>query len=571
MKRTTLYISAALALALALAGCTKEDTADGVRLPAGEYPVVIQATGLSVEAMPQTAASRATVDGDWDGVTSVAVRIGGEVKVYDVTADAADNTRATLSRENDPFWWTSREDITASAWWPYDADDIAQMPAVVVREDQSEWANFAASDYIAAIDHTVQFDKQELAFTHRTARVTVVLKPGTGIASVAGATVSLVSLSAEGSNPTAIKTCNTAGDTYEALTAPQTVAAGEPFIRVVLGDGNFYFRPQNDVVLEAGSRYTYTVKVNATGLTLEGSTIGAWDEGNDESGAAEDLDYTISTDGKNYYAYTAKGLLAWNEAVQKDMSLNCTLAADITLPTVAEGESNWTPVGTYSNPYTGTFDGGGHTITGLTVDLPNQSYVGLIGFLRGTVKNLTLAGVEINGRGFVGGVVGANDGTVTGCAVSGKVSGNSLFIGGVVGYNSSRGILLACYATGSVTGNSFVGGVVGDNIGTTTACYHAAGEVSGNSGVGGVAGQCDSGSVTVCYWSNNLDAGIGYISSGSGETTKVDGTTVTWIDAQSGMNAAIDAWNANHSDAPCNWHYAETDAETPPTLEPIND
>ena len=548
----------------ALAACTQDEAAEGT-LPAGEYPVIIQANGLDVTAAP---ASRATVDGDWQGVTSVALRLDGAVKEYTVTATDADGYKsATLSCENNPHYWTSRDPITVSAWWPY----AETLPAVKVAEDQSTLAAFQGSDFISAENQTVTFSDPKLTFTHRTARVTVVLKPGTGIASVAGATVSLVSLSAEGSNPTAIKTCNTAGDTYEALTAPQTVAAGEPFIRVVLGDGNFYFRPQNDVVLEAGSRYTYTVKVNATGLTLEGSTIGAWDEGNDESGAAEDLDYTISTDGKNYYAYTAKGLLAWNEAVQKDMSLNCTLAADITLPTVAEGESNWTPVGTYSNPYTGTFDGGGHTITGLTVDLPNQSYVGLIGFLRGTVKNLTLAGVEINGRSFVGGVVGANDGTVTGCAVSGKVSGNYLYIGGVVGYNSSRGILLACYATGSVTGNSFVGGVVGDNIGTTTACYHAAGEVSGNSGVGGVVGQCDDGSVTVCYWSNNLDAGIGYISSGSGETTKVDGTTVTWIDAQSGMNAAIDAWNANHSDAPCNWHYAETDAETPPTLEPIND
>ena len=562
------------ALALSLAACTQDEPADDNRLPEGEYPVVIRATGLSVEATPQAAPStRATVDGDWQGVQTVALKMGDAVKEYTVTATDADGYKsATLSCENDPHYWTSRDPITVSAWWPLDKADITRMPAVKVAEDQSTLAAFQGSDFISAENQTVTFSDPKLTFTHRTARVAIELKPGTGFTSVDGATVSLVSLSTDNENPTAIKTCNTAGDTYEALAAPQTVAAGKPFIQVELGDGTFHFRPKNDVVLEAGSRYTYTVNVNATELTLAGCEIGKWDDGGGESGAAEDLDYTISTDGKNYYVYTAKGLLAWNEAVQKDMSLNCTLAADITLPTVAEGESNWTPVGTYSNPYTGTFDGGGHTITGLTVDLPNQSNVGLIGhLLRGTVRNLTLAGVEINGRGFVGGVVGANDGTVTGCAVSGKVSGNSLYIGGVVGYNANSSTVTGCYATGDVSGNEAVGGVVGDNIGTTTACYHAAGEVSGNSGVGGVAGQCDSGSVTVCYWSNNLDAGIGYISSGSGETTKVDGTTVTWIDAQSGMNAAIDAWNANHSDAPCNWHYAETDAETPPTLEPIND
>ena len=120
------------------------------------------ATGLNpaIETTGATAASRATVDGDWDGVTSVALLIGGEVKVYDVTADAADNTRATLSRENDPFYWKNSNDITASAWWPYDADDIAQMPAVVVREDQSEWANFAASDHIA--DEHVEVSHREV-------------------------------------------------------------------------------------------------------------------------------------------------------------------------------------------------------------------------------------------------------------------------------------------------------------------------------------------------------------------------------------------------------------------------
>ena len=242
------------ALALSLAACTQDEQADDNRLPEGEFPVVIRATGLSVEATPQAAPStRATVDGDWQGVQTVALKMGDAVKEYTVTA-STDSKSAMLSSENNPHYWTSRDPITVSAWWPLDDTDITRMPAVKVAEDQSTQEAFAASDFIAAIDQTVEFDEPKLTFTHRTARITVALKPGTGITSVAGATVSLMSLSADNENPTAIQTYHASGNSYEALTAPQTVAKGEPFIRVELGGGNFYFRPQNDVVLEAGKQ-----------------------------------------------------------------------------------------------------------------------------------------------------------------------------------------------------------------------------------------------------------------------------------------------------------------------------
>ena len=271
------------ALALSLAACTQDELAGDKRLPEGEYPVVIRATGLSVEATPLAAPStRAAVDGDWQGVTSVALKMGDAVKEYTVTA-STDFKSATLSRENDPYYWTSRDPITISAWWPFDNADITQMPAVKVAEDQSKLADFQNSDFISAENRKVEFNNPTLEFTHRTARVTIELKPGTGFTSVAGATVSLVSLSADNGNPTAIKTYNASGNTYEALTAPQTVAAGKPFVKVELGGGTFYFRPQNDVVLEAGNRYKYTVKVNATGLTLEGCTIGEWADGGEET------------------------------------------------------------------------------------------------------------------------------------------------------------------------------------------------------------------------------------------------------------------------------------------------
>ena len=322
--RHRLFIPAVLALLFALAACTQNELADDNRLPECEYPVVIRATGLSVEATPQAAPStRATVDGDWQGVTSVALKIGEAVKEYTVTTTDADGYKsATLSRENDPYYWISRNPITVSAWWPFNNADITQMPAVKVAEDQSKLADFHNSDFISAENRKVEFNNPTLEFTHRTARVAIELKPGTGFTSVDGATVSLVSLSADNGNPTAIKTYDASGNTYEALTAPQTVPAGKPFVRVELGSGTFYFRPQNNVVLAAGNRYTYTVKVNATGLTLEGCTIGSWTDGGGESGAAEDLGYIYDSNTKTYTVYNADGLLAWNEASQKDESIN---------------------------------------------------------------------------------------------------------------------------------------------------------------------------------------------------------------------------------------------------------
>ena len=321
-------------LALSLAACTQDEAADDNRLPEGEYPVFIRATGLSVEATPQAAPStRATVDGDWQGVTSVALKMGDAVKEYTATA-STDFKSATLSRKNDPYYWTSRNPITVSAWWPFDNADITQMPAVKVAEDQSKLADFRNSDFISAENQTVKFDNPTLEFTHRTARVAIELKSGTGFTSVDGATVSLVSLSADNGNPTAIKTYNASGNTYEALTVPQTVAAGDPFIRVELGSGIFYFRPQSNVVLEAGSRYKYTVKVNATGLTLDGCTIGYWTDG-----GSEDVRITISYDGSEteakigdyYYAdgtwsdgglrkLYADGKMEWAETTPQPMN-----------------------------------------------------------------------------------------------------------------------------------------------------------------------------------------------------------------------------------------------------------
>lgn len=498
--RHRLFIPAATALLLGLAACTQDELADDNRLPEGEYPVFIRATGLSVEATPQAAPStRATVDGDWQGVTSVALKMGDAVKEYTVTPNSADNTKATLSRENDPYYWTSRNPITVSAWWPFDNADITQMPAVKVAEDQSKLADFQNSDFISAENQTVKFDDPTLGFTHRTARVTIELKPGTGFTSVAGATVSLVSLSDDNGNPTAIKTYNASGNTYEALTAPQTVAAGKSFIRVELGSGTFYFRPQNNVVLAAGNRYKYTVKVNATGLTLEGCTIGDWADGGGESGEAEDLGYSIQNDG-SYTVYNADGLLAWNEAAQKDESINCTLTADIDLT-----GKDWTRIGTWPG-YSGVFNGQGHRITGLNFSAATTELFGLLN-VRGVIKNLQLIDVNLDGSsGGAAGMVDRNHGQIIACSVTGKLTVHS---GGIA--NANYGDIIACWFNGTLKDESGCGTIVRFNYKN----------------------------ITSCYWGGNAGQGVLRNEGGTVVATKVDGATVKWKTAVDGMNPAL--------------------------------
>ena len=579
--RHRLFIPAATALLFALAACTQDELADDSRLSKEEYPIVIHATGLSVEATPLAAPStRASVDGDWQGVNSVALKIGDAVKEYTVTTTDADGYKsATLSRENDPYYWISRNPITVSAWWPMDNTDITQIPVVKVAEDQSKLADFQKSDFISAENQTVKFDDPTLGFTHRTARVAIELKPGTGFTSVAGATVSLVSLSADNGNPTAIKTYNASGNTYEALTAPQTVAAGKPFVKVELGGGTFYFRPQTDVVLEAGNRYKYTVKVNTTGLTLEGCSIGNWADGGGESGEAEDLGYIYDSNTKTYTVYNANGLMNIAELVNGGKSdINITLDTDIDLT-----GKDWTPIGTdYDNSYKGTFDGGDHTITGLTFTT-NDKYAGLFGWLNraGTVKNVVMEGVQITSNqiygGSIGGVAGYSWGTIENCSVSGSVSGTvyvggvvgaqiggsitgcsssatvkgTVDVGGVAGQTNSSATLTACYATGNViiemapTKNIAGGSLVGMNAGSSLLACYATGNVTstgsstGQVHIGGFLGNNYT-TVTACYWKNNHEQGIGYKKAGTvTEVTKVDGSVVTWQKAVDAMNRAL--------------------------------
>ena len=596
MKRTTIHISAALALLLGLAACTQDEAGF---LPEGAEgtPIVFTATGLN-PAATATAGTRAPVDGDWEGVQSVAVRMDGTVKAYDVTP-TTDRTGAMLTSD-DPHYWTNHDNITVTAWWPYTAGETTP-PAVKVAADQSARKDFEGSDLIVAEEQTVSYGNPTLRFTHGTARVTVVLTDYTEEQMF----VRLTGLSTENGNPAVIAPYDKGGDTYTALVAPQTVATGTAFITCKFTNGKvFVYKMKNDTDWQAGEEYTYTVSL----------------------AAAKDPGYTVSEDGKTYTVYTADGLLAWNKAVQNDLTLNCTLTADITLT----GE--WTPIGTdYKNSYTGTFDGGNHTISGLTVKGSDEN-AGLFGYIGkdgGTVKNVVLKDVQItsnNQYANVGGMAGINNGTIENCSVSGgSVSGYSAGgvvgqqysgsitlcnssatvqgtsqVGGVVGYTNYGVTLTACYATGDVTakdndtaGIFFAGGVVGSNGGNLTACY-ATGDVTGGTGsiyVGGVTGSNDSSTltacyhatgtvsgpveatggvtgrnynalgapvITACYWGDNgQEQGIGYNQAGTiGGTEQV--TDGNWSGAKDAMNAALQS-------AGSEWRYELTGAL--PTLK----
>ena len=535
------------ALALLLGACTQDEAGF---LPEGAEgrSIVFTATGLN-PASTAIAGTRAPVDGNWEGVQSVAVLMDGTVKAYDVTPTTADPTSATLT-STDPYYWTNHNDITVTAWWPYTAGETTP-PAVKVKANQSAQKDFEGSDLIVADGQTVTYGSPTLRFTHRTARVTIVLTDYTeGLASVR-----LTGLSTEGDNPAEITPYDKGSNTYTAIVAPQSVAAGTAFITCTFTNGKtFVYKMKNATDWQAGGEYTYTVSL----------------------AAAKDLGYTIESNG-SYTVYNADGLLNVAELVNGGKTdINITLDKNIDLT-----GKDWMPIGTdYDNSYKGTFDGGGHTITGLTFTT-NDEYAGLFGWLNraGTVKNVVMEGVQITSNqiygGSIGGVVGYSWGTIENCSVSGSVSGTvyvggvvgaqiggsitgcsssatvkgTVDVGGVAGQTNSSATLTACYATGNVTleidpkKNIAGGGLVGMNAGSSLLACYATGNVTstgsstGNVHIGGFLGDNYT-TVTACYWKNNHEQGIGYNKKSTG-ATKVDGTDVTWQKAVDAMNTAL--------------------------------
>lgn len=589
-KRHSIHLLlAAAALLLATAACTKDELADGDRLPEGQYPLEIARITLGVEGgeaqpwgAPQTRVSE-TVDGTgsvFDAGDPFAVQIddGTETATYTVQDDGTATSDAPL------YWTNTTPNRTVSAWYPatdgtLDLGDQSQSLAYLL-------SGSGTGDYQTPVT---------LTFTHQLAKVRV----------------------------------TPIGDALDEVTSLQlytytrcTYEKGE----VVQGSQEDWIEMMKCEYTENGNAITcweanvvpgYEItKLRANGTEERNLSAAITPEAGKFYDITLDKDKGYTDDGQgNYIVTTAEGLKAVADIANNgNLGINITLTENINLT-----DMEWTPIGTnYNNAYTGIFDGNGKTITGLTVTGSDQ-YAGLFGRIGsgGTVKNVVLEGVQItsdNSLGSVGSVAGYSYGNIEYCSVSGSVSVSGISdVGGVVGYQvggsitgcsssatvkgtqraggvagatNSGAILTACYATGSVTlvsnndiGTYFAGGVVGSNggsciqacyawgsvtgsgsgtiytggvtgtndVGTLTACYHAKGTVKGSDGAtGGVAGRnfkdsmLGSGIITACYWGGNgQEQGIGEDQVGTGGTTKVDGTDVTWRSAMTSMNEAL--------------------------------
>ena len=338
-------------------------------------------------------------------------------------------------------------------------------------------------------------------------------------------------------------------------------------INVTLENGKVYtYTHPSGIDLQPGRYTTVNLVLGRDNIKLDdaGINVSDWENGTSIDGGEATEAYSYDSNTKTITIYSGEGLKVAADVVNSgDTDLNITLDNDIDLTGI-----EWTPIDTESRPYTGTFDGGTYTITGLTVTGSNE-YAGLFGRIGsgGTVKNVVLKDVQIesdNQYGCVGGVAGNSDGNIENCSVSGSVSsrhtaggvvgqqfGGSITlcgssatvkgtgeVGGVAGKTDNSATLTACYATGNVTFerastiNTFAGGVVGFN-GTgsiLTACY-ATGNVTGTGTgtgscyVGGITGDNSSGTLTACYHAT------GTVSGPDGATGGVTGRNYTSLGA----------------------------------------
>ena len=576
---------AAAALLLATAACTKDELADGDRLPEGQYPLEIARITLGVEggeAQPWgTPATRFSENGDgtgsvweWDGSEMIGVQLGDKTTTYTL------NTDHTLLADRQLYWTSTAPNQPVTAWYP------ATDGTLDLRDQDTNGLAYllggsGTGDYLTPVT---------LTFTHSLAKVRV-----TPTGDALGEVQSLQLY------------------TYTQCTYEKG--------KVVQGTDEGWIKMKKCEYTENGNAFTCWEANVVPGYTITKLMANNDNKERDLSAAItpvagkfynitlnKDLGYTEVSEG-NYTVDNEKGLKNIAKLVNDgNTGIDITLTGNITLT------GDWTPIGTsISNAYKGTFDGGGHTITGLTVTTSDQ-YVGLFGYIGsgGTVKDVTLEEVKIesdNEMSAVGGVVGYSYGNIENCSVSGSVSSNSTaggvvgaqlsgsitgcsssatvkgvtYAGGIAGYTNGGGSLTGCYATGSIsvenntTNAAWAGGVVGSNgsstltacyatgsvtssgsgtiyaggvtgtndFGTLTACYHANGTISCPGGTtGGVAGRnykglmSYGGIITACYWgSNGQIQGIGEDQVGTGGTTQV--TDGDWQNAVTQMNAAL--------------------------------
>lgn len=511
-KRHSIHLLlAAAALLLATAACTKDELADGDRLPEGQYPLEIARITLSVEggeAQPWGApATRVSENADgtgsvweWDGSEMIGVQLGDKTTTYTL------NTDHTLLADRQLYWTSTAPNQPVTAWYP------ATDGTLDLRDQDTNGLAYllhgtGTGDYLTPVT---------LTFTHSLAKVRVT-PTGDALGEVQSLQLytytqctyekgTVVQGSQEGWIE--MKKCEYTENGNAITCWEANVVPGYTITKLMANNDNKERDLSAAITPEAGKFYNITLN--------------------------KDKGYTDDGQG-NYTVTSAEGLKNIAKLVNEEgkTDIDITLTGNITLT----GE--WTPIGNYEQKYTGTFDGNGKTITGLTIDQKETSFLGLIGYLGsgGKVQNLTLENVNLNGNWNVGGVVGYNNnGTVTACTASGSINGKER-VGGIVGCNY-LGTVTACYNTSStVNGSYLIGGVVGqNNKGIVTACYNASGSIYGEVTVGGVVGDNYTGTVTACYWSNYAGYGIG---NGTGDATKVDGVTITWANAVNAMNTAL--------------------------------
>lgn len=607
-KRHSIHLLlAAAALLLATAACTKDELADGDRLPEGQYPLEIARITLSVEggeAQPWgTPATRVSENGDgtgsvweWDGSEMIGVQLGDKTTTYTL------NTDHTLLADRQLYWTSTAPNQPVTAWYP------ATDGTLDLRDQDTNGLAYllhgtGTGDYLTPVT---------LTFAHRLAKVRVT-PTGDALGEVQSLQLytytqctyekgTVVQGSQEGWIE--MKKCEYTENGNAITCWEANVVPDYEITKLMANDDGKERTLSSGITPVAGKFYNITLN--------------------------KDLGYTEVSEG-NYTVDNEKGLKNLAKLVNNGaIDINITLTADITLT----GE--WTPIGIDDkHQYIGTFDGGNHTISGLTVT-GSDEYAGLFGYIGkdgGTVKNVVLENVQITSDyqyGYVGGVAGYSRGNIENCSVSGSVSsrctaggvvgqqfGGSItlcgssatvkgtgevggvagktdnsatltacyatgnvtferastintFAGGVVGSNGTGSILTACYATGNVTGTGtgtgscYVGGVTGDNAsGTLTACYHATGTVSGPDGAtGGVTGRnytsLGAPVITACYWGDNgQEQGIGYNQAGTiGGTEQV--TDGNWQNAVTQMNAALSGKG---------WQYELKDGNSLPALK----
>ena len=612
-KRHSIHvILAAAALLLATAACTKDELADGDRLPEGQYPLEIARITLGVEggeAQPWGApATRVSENGDGTGSVfsagdRFAVQINAEEGIYIVQDDGS-------IKAESPLYWSDSGEHTVTAWYPatggtLDLGDQSQSLAYLLYGS-------GTGNYQTPV---------MLTFAHQLAKVRVT-PTGDALGEV-----------------TSLQLYTYTQCTYEKGEAGQGSQEGW----IEMKKCEYTENGTTITCWEANVVPDYTItKLMANGTEVRDLSAAITPKAGVLYNITLDKDKGYTDDGQgNYTVTSAEGLKNIAKLVneQWNLGINITLTSDIDLSGI-----DWTPIGIdYNHRYAGTFDGNGKTITGLTVTTSDQ-YAGLFGYIGsgGTVKDVTLEGVQIattHSVGDAGGVAGWSYGNIENCSVSGSVSvsGNNGTAGGVVGYQSGSsitgcsssatvkgtqraggmagatnsgatltacyatgdvtlessgsdtyfaggvvgtnggGILTACYAWGSVTGSGsgtvYVGGVTGSNdSGTLTACYHAKGTVKGSDGAtGGVAGRNYNAFVapviTACYWGGNgQEQGIGENQAGTtGGTTKV--TDGDWQTAVEAMNSAIETWNTANPDKTCDWQYELGDEGLPVLMQ----